>query len=395
MRAQILTYFFIAISFCTSAQFVVDGAFVIVSNDAKIQINGDVKNNGNIFNYGTLALTGNWENMAEYNDVGTFHLIGLDQNIIPSGGYFNKLIIDGDGNKTIDGPLFIKDSLIFVDGIVTPFNNSRITLLEEAGVTGSDEYSFVNGALYQSGTGTKFFPIGTVVNEQPFYRPTELHSIEGESPILGMQYFRILTSGATYIPRISQLSTSGYWSLDIASGSVSSSFLSASYWPTEDLDDIDETLLNIAQADSMQGRYYSTKVDDNYFSDKFGQLEFITTLDTVKRSYFALAETDLVNLDLLYIPNALSSKAPNVEDQAIKVYGDLMSEEDFYFRVENHWGNNVFETNSLELMETVGWTGINQRTEKQEMPGQYTFIISAKLLDGRPYKDAGSIWIID
>jgi len=395
MRSQIITYLFLAITFCANGQFVVDGAFVVVSKDAKVQINGDVENSGSFFNYGNLALTGNWQNTAEFNDGGTFHLIGLNQNIISNGGFFNKLIIDGGGNKTIDGPMFVKDSLIFVDGIMSPTENSRITLLEEAEVDGAYEYSFVNGALYQSGSGTKFFPIGTVVNGNNFYRPTELHSIEGENPILGMQYFRMLSNEATYIPRISRLSNSGYWSLDIASGAMNTAFLSASYSYINDMGDIDESLLNVAQSDSLLGRYFTTKVDENYFSDKFGDISYITTKDTIKKTYFAFAETDLVNLELLYIPNALSSKAPNIEDRAVKVYGDLMSSNNFYFRVENHWGNNVFETNSLELMETEGWTGVNQRTEKQEMSGQYTFIINAILLDGRPYKDVGSIWIID
>jgi hypothetical protein len=51
-------------------------------------------------------------------------------------------------------------------------------------------------------------------------------------------------------------------------------------------------------------------------------------------------------------------------------------------------GNKVFQTTSLQEMETTGWTGLNKRTNRRETTGQYFYYIRAIAKDNTPYTKA-------
>jgi len=399
MKQGYFTILILFYSLVANAQLVVDGAAITIGADAKVDIIGDVDNGGSIFNFGEIAYTGNWENETEYNDWGTVRLIGFDQNIISNGGAYNNLIVEGGGIKGITGNCNIKNQLNLSTGYVKPEEGSEFIVADTAEITGGDEFSFVDGFLYLEGSGTKFFPVGSVYEGAAYYRPSELHGIVSNAGVLGMRYVRdeAQMESIQTTNRIRQISPFGFWELDVASGSLSEAFLSIAYNLGEDFTTVmdDNAIIDIAVGDSLSDIFEATFVDKEYFSTKFNGINHITSMDTVKSRFFLLGEMFASNRELLYIPNALSASAPSTDDQAIKVYGDILADYNFYFKVENQWGNTIFETSSLREMETEGWRGRNQRTGKMEMTGQYQFIVKATFLDGTTYQDAGSIWIIN
>lgn len=397
MKLGYITIFILFSSLIANAQLVVNGATIKIGSAASVDIDGSVSNGGTIFNFGEIAFSGDWENKTEYDDRGTVRLKGYNQAIISNGGYYNQLVVSGGGRKSISGRMYIKDELSLTNGFLAPIDESRIVASDTAVIVGAGDDSFVTGFFYWEGSGIKFYPLGAIYEDLPYYRPAELHGVVADAGVVGMRYVRdaALMDSIRKTNRIKQVSPYGFWQMDIVSGTVSEAFLSIGYDLPDDFDNIsDDMLVTIATADTLTSVFESTFVDKDYVSDNF-TTSYVTSKDMVEHRFFILSEMYASNRDLLYIPNALSVSAPSIDDQAIKVYGGILSDHDFYFKIENQWGNTVYETTSLNDMETKGWQGHNQRTGKMEKVGQYHFLVKATFLDGTTYQNAGSVWIIN
>lgn len=359
-----------------------------VSSDALLHVNGDFVSVGDINNNGTINLKGNWTNDSSYSSTGRFRLIGDDQTIDHKNKSFAHLYIGEStiGDKTFPSSCIISDSLVLNAGYIIPTDSSVIALRDEGYVTDGSEDSYIIGSFYNYGTGTKYFPIGT----QYDFSPVELHDIEGFDLLCGIHI--VETAPETIAWTIAEDTVFGnIYEKIVKEGSFDGAAISIGYTDAPEMKL--GRYMSILQADSIQGLYRGIGSYEEATSRISG--EFITSKDLATQNFFTLGYSTLAPWELLFVPDALSRNAPDENDKRIKVYGNVFSSDNFKFIVSNQWGNIVFETNSLEKMESEGWDGRNSRTGHRETTGQYNYVIKAVGKDGRSFTDAGSIWIID
>lgn len=112
---------------------------------------------------------------------------------------------------------------------------------------------------------------------------------------------------------------------------------------------------------------------------------------------FACTNSDEVNithriedLHALFIPNVFSPQATNPENQKLKVYGTLIQENDFNFRIYNQWGQLVYQTNSFVEANSSGWTGDIKGNDGKQSSNVYTYTVEGKFFDGLAFNKTGT-----
>lgn len=98
--------------------------------------------------------------------------------------------------------------------------------------------------------------------------------------------------------------------------------------------------------------------------------------------------------NLLYIPNAFDPNSSNSENRVVKVYGTNISEEDFYFRIVNRWGNTIYETTNFSNANTIGWDGSDFKNNEDQSLNVYSYIVRGKFQDGITFNESGSITLL-
>jgi len=100
-------------------------------------------------------------------------------------GNYNNMISSGGGTKTLAGAINISGVLSLTNGIITTTTSNLLAVTNTASgaITGYSSSSFVNGPLQWSlANGNSYlFPVGDATLN---YRPFELNSIAGTSPVI-------------------------------------------------------------------------------------------------------------------------------------------------------------------------------------------------------------------
>ncbi|MEQ9219381.1 MAG: T9SS type A sorting domain-containing protein [Cyclobacteriaceae bacterium] len=90
-----------------------------------------------------------------------------------------------EGSPVLAGTHLMIHQKLYVDGTITPTDPMQLILDTLAEVVNPNE-SFVNGALYQAGSGDKFYPLG----KEGRYVPTYLFGLENTSEeLVGLEVF--------------------------------------------------------------------------------------------------------------------------------------------------------------------------------------------------------------
>lgn len=106
------------------------------------------------------------------------------------------------------------------------------------------------------------------------------------------------------------------------------------------------------------------------------------------------AELEILSKDELYVPNAFNPTAQNPENQVVKVYGNNIDETDFSFKIVNRWGKVMYQTNSFNEANGVGWDGLNNNiSEKQEL-NVFTYILKGRFEEGAQFERAGTVTLV-
>lgn len=103
------------------------------------------------------------------------------------------------------------------------------------------------------------------------------------------------------------------------------------------------------------------------------------------------SEIEVLSKDELFIPNAFHPYAQNPENQVVKVYGNNIDDFDFYFKIVNRWGKVMYETNSFNEANSVGWNGINNNTGEELETNVFTYIVRGKFIEGDSFEKTGTI----
>lgn len=368
-------------------------AQIFVANQATLHIDANstffipqhLQNQGTISNQGTIEILGNWVNPGTNTPTGTVIFDGTNQQISQYGNTFYNVIITGGGNKEVPTRMYIINSIEFDNGYVVPVDTAKIILMPNAQSTIGSQISYVKGTLYAKGEGNKYFAVGS----DNLFLPAEFHNIIGTATLFGISV-HTFESTPTAGKGARVVFDDIYWKMDIIEGSIPDAQISLPI-PADHVANIDSIV--VMQSTTVSEPFVNIGSDNSVSS--IIPDDYVTSKDSLKGPLFARGILLDVNWDLLYIPNALSNNATNPNDKCIKVYGGLFKAEDFSFTVTNQWGNKVFETKSLQEMETIGWTGENKKTNRRETTGQYFYYIQAVAKDNTPYSKAGSIWIID
>lgn len=240
------TLLFIPLSFSSIfGQFIyIRNTSLVIAGNTEMSFDCSLINNGIIDNNGTMYISGNWENNAEYTKSGGKVVLNGHgtQRVNHNLQSFHTLEIDGD-DIIIENSMDIDGMLILNNGIVTPIPNTILLVKQGAGIENALSNSYINGALYHEGTGQKKFPIGK--NGQ--YRPVMLQNIRGTDPITGIETFDTNPSPICG-PNINKVTSIMYWQLTQLSGSFEGSEveLDVNYGIT----DLSGAFV-IAQADSL------------------------------------------------------------------------------------------------------------------------------------------------
>jgi hypothetical protein len=198
------------------------------------KVSGQITVRSNI-NNGSAQM--DWSS-AQINLVGTNQSLSTATPVTLQG-----LAVDGGGTKTITGEWTVTRTLNFVQGIVST-GGGKLIYTGSPMLTGSVN-AFVNGILFQQGTGTRFYPVGTGNT----YAPMAFSSVNQGNVELGV---RVVASGPSLeLPLdVSSIASNRYWEVSQGNGGFTGSAVSL-YVPGSSVDGSQR--LTVIEADNING----------------------------------------------------------------------------------------------------------------------------------------------
>ncbi|MGK7396294.1 MAG: PKD domain-containing protein [Candidatus Cyclobacteriaceae bacterium M3_2C_046] len=153
------------------------------------------------------------------------------------------------------------------------------------------------------------------------------------------------------------------------------------------------------KADSYQWNFGNGESSNNATANQTytEEGEYIVSLTISEEGCEGTSEETITidNNRIIYVPNIFSLTASNPENQVVKVYGEGISSQDFYFRIVNKWGNPMFETTDLSRAMERGWQGTAKGNGEIQPIGVYTFVLRGQFLDGETFEKTGTITLTE
>lgn len=367
---------FVMIFCCGAAQLTAQnfynkpGTTVSISSTGIISVKDSLINEGTLINNGNMAVGGTWLNLGTYNaGEGQITFNSTDtskpQVINHNNQSFSRLVISGGGIKQILADLTVEESLSLTEGIITAQNGSKVHFAPTAVITGGSDASHINATVYQSGTGSKLFPVGNGT----MYLPVEISGITTTSEIgitlTELSAGQTLNTGSS----IGDISDKRYWAVDLASGSLSNTKITLPVEGDEGLDELknNEFIVAFAESSSADFRSLGRSLSSTaaLVQNEESLEEGVVTL--------ALASEN----QSIVVFNAIS---PNPDD-AINdyIHIDNLLETDVV-SIYNRWGDLVFEMNDYDNGDTAKrFNGQSNVGGSKDLPtGNYFYVIRRK-----------------
>lgn len=191
----LLLFSFIVVATPLSAQIQI-GANTIVSvgTSTTISIVEDFDNGGDVF----------------FDDQSTLLVLGQGNLNTQKKITIPHFIMNGS-TYNLTGNWSISQTLSLLSGTITPDATAQL-IVDQSGSAMSENNAYINGKLYHTGTGEKFYPIGTA----GVYTPVTLHGVQGAPDVLvGIEAFNS-NLGLNLLPdNVQAASSNWYWSMDI------------------------------------------------------------------------------------------------------------------------------------------------------------------------------------
>lgn len=353
---------------------------VLHLNDVNLYVDGEISNAGMMINNGFVSVTKDWDNTGIYYGSGILNLKGSGtQKITHNDQKVHSLMVDGSGEKQIEGKITITDEFHLTKGIVKVSGRDRLKLNRNAVVSGGSKVSFVDGPITTEGKGYKFFPVG----KNELYAPIELLNVKNNSATYSIEVFEnappvsvdnIHVNHGLYWERKDLDSTFG--------GSAVAVNFNASYFSDPDK-------LVMLEGSGWENPFMT--IDNLGYSSETNQL---TTRTEVNSTIIVLGEMLSHRTENgFYFSTALSPNAANPDNRTVKIFGDRFNDRHFRFEVFNRWGSVVYQSTSLEDMSTNGWDG-RSINGKELVSGAYPYRLTAVDKAGKKFEKKGVIAIV-
>lgn len=345
------------------------GATVSVLAGTVFSVKDSLVNTGTLVNNGNLVIGGTWLNTGTYDPgVGeiTFNSTSptSPQIINHSNQSFSKLTISGGGRKLILADITIEDLIILSDGVIEGENNARVIINPSATITGGSDQSHINAPVYHHGNGDKFFPLGN----GSVFLPVRILNIEDPSAYVGIEGIELGGSALPKAPALDAISTTRYWHIDVAGGSMNSRIV----LPVRD-ESLPGSFENVVVAESEA--LTVDFVSAGRSSSEGTSVNGMVTSDRAIASPFVSLGSASDNGSLI-VYNAISANNDGSND--FLIIGNIEFYPENKFMLFNRWGDKIFEIENYDNEERVFRGKSNINGEKDLVNGTYFYVIETK-----------------
>jgi hypothetical protein len=245
-------------AFTASNAITVAGSYTNTTGNATY--NGGLTVNGTPFTItsgivaGSIAVNSTTTTVNGGSFGGTVTYSGTGAQTIGGTGtvpFANLTINNTNANITLNNPASVGGTLTLTDGLINT-GTDLLTLGSSATVSGGGTGSHVNGPMATTGTGNKVFPIGAGGD----YRPVELLSISGTTPVIQFEMTNGDPGGTADQIGVINISTIRWWQGTLNSGSFSSAQVKLE-WGDDDVVNGALSDLRVATSASQGGTYAS------------------------------------------------------------------------------------------------------------------------------------------
>lgn len=361
-----------------SAQTIDNGTSLFIAEGIQLHAPEGLTNSAFLQNSGAISLTGDWLNKSTYQGTGSVELNGSGQQLSNNDQSIETLIINGAGTKTLAGRLIINKQIFFQKGILMIAAADELILNTNCTAEGGSPLSYVNGALISRGSGYKFYPVG----KNGKYIPLELVDIKGASPVISVEAMENLPEVETSSPATLQRSL--YWKRTTLEGTFTGSPVAMVYSNA-----INERTI-IAEGDNVDNPFV---LHTDNFSQSRENIQWLNSSAEITKEILVTGEL-LADLPApYYFSTTLSSQASAIENRSVKIFGDQITADGFYFQVFNRWGLPLFESKSYADMSSSGWEGKQHGTMLPS--GVYPYSLRFTDTSGKAIQQTGFITIIN
>ncbi len=349
---------------------------VFISAGTTFTVGDSLVNKGTLTNNGNMVMGGVWINTGTYNP-GTGEITfnnppgGKSQIINHNNQSFNKLTINGGGEKLILADMTVVGELNLVNGVIANQNNSKVIFQSGAKIVGGSDQSHINGPVEQQGSGDLYFPIGNGV----VYLPVQISGVT-DTKVKATITLHELSENETLVGAddIIALSSHRYWEFGLTDGLLNGSTLTLPLRNEEALPGDDSQLI-VAESITPLGEYQS-----------LGQSSFTGTKNDGLVTSEVPPTTTFFTIGVLndeVSVTVFNGVSPN--DDGLNDYFKLLNIKRFpdnTVTIFNRWGDKVFELSGYDD-DTRVFKGENNLKASQKLPSGIYFY-SIKLGNGTP-----------
>lgn len=376
-----------------------DGAELVLgtdlANDGRLDIQtgatlvsrGSIENSGFLINSGEISLYQNWTNTGTFNtSAGSLNFVGAaDQLFTTTYLPVSGLVINKTGQlKMAADSIKISESLLFANGVLQLESGTKLIVENSADVEQtSGSASYLDGTLISRGSGYRLFPVG----QGGYYGTLSFLEMQstGKSTEVEVSLLHAPDAGTPGDDLIG-VSDENRWKVQVNKGYIEDVLIEIDF-EAENIDSFTKTnnirrkyeTPVLALASELTGPYSSLGVESLYDTDSatFGiiasQDYFEAKAGESRYLAVALAPTKDPKGEV-YFPNVFSPKASDPDNQAYKVFGELIANTPFQIKIYNRFNTLVYQANSFDEANLVGWNGTNSTGKEEETGIYYVFV---------------------
>ncbi|HCR54771.1 MAG TPA: hypothetical protein DIW27_10165 [Cytophagales bacterium] len=366
MKTKFTLILFLGWTFLKAQSFYNINSNVFISSGTTFTVGDSLVNNGTLTNNGNMVMGGVWINTGTYNP-GTGEITfnnppgGKSQIINHNNQSFNKLTINGGGEKLILADMTIVGELNLVSGVIANENNSKVVFQPGAKITGGSDQSHINAPVEQQGSGSWLFPMGNGST----YLPVEISGVT-DNTARGVIQAHELSSGEVLTGErsVTQLSSKRYWELSSLGGSLANTTITLPLRNESTFTGAPE-LFAVVESSAAFGPYKS--LGQSAFTGDASNGR-ISSESSPTLSFFTVATVSGEKNVIAY--NGVSPNGDGYND-----YFQIFNIQLFpnnKVTVFNRWGDKVFELDGYDNDQRI-FTGENNVNQTGKLPSGIYF----------------------